>query len=83
MGDLPALQQGLDGHVDRLRGSYNWAVQKPAQPDAEVLVYRADVDTPQDSRCVLVRRVWTDGALSSPLGFGPTGFGGGGASGDG
>jgi hypothetical protein len=50
MGDLPALQQGLDGHVDRLRGSYNWAVEKPTQPDAEVLVYRADVDdTPRDN----------------------------------
>jgi hypothetical protein len=74
MGDLPALQQGLDGHVDRLRGSYNWAVEKPAQPDAEVLVYRADVDTPQDSRCVRVRRVWADGTRF-------TGFEGGGGVG--
>ena len=36
--------------MDRLRGSYNWAVEKPTQPDAEVLVYRADVDdTPRDN----------------------------------
>ena len=77
MGDLPALQQGLDGHVDRLRGSYNWAVEKPTQPDAEVLVYRADVDdTPRDNIrwvgvcvcvCCAVRRVWAVGVPSRGL----------------
>ena len=49
MGDLPGLEEGLDAHVDRLRGSYNWAVEKPKQPDAQVGV------TPRPTQMRIVR----------------------------